>query len=150
MARTNKPRFIELSKAEALDMLGRHHVGRLAFTFHDKVDIEPISYVYKDGWIVARTSPGTKLTTMEHHPWVAFEIDEVETIFDWRSVVVHGSMSVLDPGGSDRDREAYTAAIESLRELDETVMTAGDSAPFRTAVFRIHVDDLTCRAAVTD
>ena len=150
MAHTTKPRFIELDRADALDILGRNHVGRLAFSFHDKVDIEPISYVYRDNWIVARTSHGTKLTTMQHHPWVAFEVDEVETIFDWRSVVVHGSMHILDPSGGDRDREAYAGAVNTLRELDAMVLTPNDPAPFRTALFRIHVDDLTCRAAVTD
>ena len=56
----------------------RAHVGRLAFTFHDRVDIEPISHVYSEGWVYARTSPGTKLTTVKHHPWVAFEVDEVQ------------------------------------------------------------------------
>jgi nitroimidazol reductase NimA-like FMN-containing flavoprotein (pyridoxamine 5'-phosphate oxidase superfamily) len=147
MARTSKPRFTELSRADSAALLERNHVGRLAFSFHDKVDIEPISYVFNGEWIIARTSHGTKLTTMQHHPWVAFEVDEVESVYDWQSVVVHGSMSMLDPGGSDRDREAYTAAIDSLRELDASVLTAGDAAPHRTAVFRIHADEVIGRAA---
>ena len=66
------------SPRDAVALLGAHHVGRIAFTFHDRVDIEPISYVYADGSIYGRTSPGTKLATVRHHPWVAFEVDEVE------------------------------------------------------------------------
>ena len=87
MTRIGRPIFYELSGADALELLMRHHVGRLAFTFHDRVDIEPISYLFNDGWVYARTSPGTKLSIVRHNPWVAFEVDEVESRFDWRSVV---------------------------------------------------------------
>ena len=65
MARTNRPEFFEPAREEAVALLGRHHVGRLAFTFHDRVDIEPISYVFADGHLWGRTAPGTKLTTIQ-------------------------------------------------------------------------------------
>jgi nitroimidazol reductase NimA-like FMN-containing flavoprotein (pyridoxamine 5'-phosphate oxidase superfamily) len=147
MALTHRPEFFEPSRAEALELLGRHQVGRLAFSFHDRVDIEPISYVFSDGWIYGRTSQGTKLTTVRHHPWVAFEVDEVEGLFDWRSVVVHGALYFLDPNGGDRDREAYAHAVRLLRQFDAEVLTADDPAPERTTLFRIHADDITARAA---
>src|SRR4051794_23611303 len=107
MALTSRPEFFELSAGEAAELLDRNHVGRLAFTFHDRVDIEPISYVRDDRYVYARTSPGTKLTTVKHHPWVAFQVDEVEGRYDWKSVTVRGTLYFLAPAGSDRDREAY-------------------------------------------
>ncbi|HXT17337.1 MAG TPA: pyridoxamine 5'-phosphate oxidase family protein [Gemmatimonadaceae bacterium] len=149
MALTSRPRFGELPAHDAIALLGRNHVGRLAFTFHDRVDIEPISYAYDERYIYARTSPGTKLTTMQHHPWVAFEVDEVEGQYDWRSVTVRGALYFLEPAGSDRDREAYDHAVEVLRAVDAEALTAGDPAPHRTRVFRIFVDELTGRQATT-
>ena len=68
-------RDLDFPEIEA--MLKSHRYGRLAFSFRDRVDIEPIHYVYEAGWLYGRTSPGTKLTVLAHHPWVAFEIDEV-------------------------------------------------------------------------
>ena len=144
-----RPTFSELSRDESLALLNRHHVGRLAFTFHDRVDIEPISYVFADQWLYGRTSPGTKLATVRHHPWVAFEVDEVEGRFDWRSVVVHGAMYLLAPDGGDRDRETYATAMELLRDVDADTMTPGDPTPFRTTIFRIHADDMVGRQAST-
>ena len=149
MARTNRPEFFELSREEATDLLARYHVGRLAFTFHDRVDIEPISYAFADGWIYGRTGQGTKLTVVRHHPWVAFEVDEIEGQLDWRSVVVHGMLYFLDPNGGDRDREMYAAAVEILREVDASVLTATDATPERATLFRIHADDITARGART-
>jgi uncharacterized protein len=147
MALTSRPTFSELPRQECVELLRRSHVGRLAFTFHDRVDIEPISYVYSEDWLYGRTSPGTKLATVRHHPWVAFEVDEVEGHFDWRSVVIHGAMYCLEPDGGDRERETYTKAVELLRHVNAEALTSGDPTPFRTTIFRIHVDDMVGRRA---
>ena len=97
MSTTRKPTtFFELTRDEAVDLLTRNHVGRLAFSFHDRVDIEPISYVFSGDWVYARTAPGTKLAIVQHHPWVAFEVDEIRSRVDWRSVVVHGTIYFID------------------------------------------------------
>src|SRR6476659_6971000 len=76
------PRIRELTRDEMEALLTRNNVGRIAYAFKDRVDIEPINYVYKDGWVYCRTSHGSKLETMEHHRWVAFEVDEVRGLFD--------------------------------------------------------------------
>ena len=139
----------ELDHSSSDAVLRRNHVGRIAFSFHDRVDIEPIAYVYADGWIYGRTSAGTKLTTLQHHPWVAFEVDEIESMVEWRSVVVHGTVYFLSPSGGDRDREAYKTAVERLRSFYEETFTPSDMAPYRDVVFRIHADDITGRYATT-
>lgn len=147
MARTHKPEFYEMPQADAVALLERHHVGRLAYSFRDRVDIEPISYIFYQGWVYGRTSPGTKLHTVQHSPWVAFQVDEVESRFDWRSVVVHGTLYFLDPDGGDREREAYADAVELLRSIDAAVLTPADATPQRSTLFRIHADAITGRAA---
>ncbi len=111
IAKTTVPEIRSLEAGESREFLARHRVGRIAYSFHDRVDIEPISYVYEDGWIYVRTSMGTKLSRLAHQPWCAFEVDEVHGIFDWTSVVVHGSLHLLDPEtGSD----SYMRALELL------------------------------------
>jgi nitroimidazol reductase NimA-like FMN-containing flavoprotein (pyridoxamine 5'-phosphate oxidase superfamily) len=111
------PVFRELHRHEIDALLGRNNVGRIAFTFHDRVDIEPINYVYSWGWLYGRTSKGAKLDTIAHNRWVAFEVDEVKGLFDWQSVVVKGSFEIVgaetwthhDPGfirGLDPDAES--------------------------------------------
>jgi nitroimidazol reductase NimA-like FMN-containing flavoprotein (pyridoxamine 5'-phosphate oxidase superfamily) len=144
----NKPlTIVELSREAGLRLLAEHHIGRIAFTFRDRVDIEPISYVYADGWIYARTSPGTKLTVVSHHPFVAFEIDDIRSATDWRSVVVHGTIYFIDPDRSDEDRAAHEEALSQLRRIDADILTEHDAAPHRVQLFRIYVDEVTARSA---
>jgi nitroimidazol reductase NimA-like FMN-containing flavoprotein (pyridoxamine 5'-phosphate oxidase superfamily) len=141
------PTFHELGRDEIERILARNHVGRIAFSLHDRVDIEPISYVFDNGWIYGRTSHGTKLLTIAHHRWVAFEVDEVEGMFDWRSVVVKGAFYLIDPDTSVQQDPAFTRGVELLRSLMPETLTADDPVPFRNSVFRIHLDEVRGRAA---
>lgn len=143
------PVFRELSRAECDEMLARNNVGRVAFSFHDRVDIEPVNYVYSDGWLHGRTSPGTKLSTLKHSPWVAFEIDEVKGLLDWQSVVVHGAVYIPDPEGSPRDRAVYETSLTLLRQLIPQAMERDDPTPWRDVVVRLHLDEVTGRASST-
>ena len=57
---SSAPAFRDLDCNEIEAMLKEHSYGRLAFSFRDRVDIEPIHYVYEDGWLICRTAPGTR------------------------------------------------------------------------------------------
>lgn len=143
------PTFRELSRDECDALLVRNHVGRVAFTFHDRVDIEPVHFVYAEGWIHGRTAPGAKVAVLRHHPWVAFEVDEVEGLFDWRSVIVHGVVEMPEADGSPADREAYERILTHIRTVLPSALGASDPAPERVLPFRIHVDTISGRAAST-
>src|SRR6478672_2726072 len=104
--------FREMPRDEIEEMLARNNVGRLAFSFHDRVDVQPIHYVYERGWLYGRTSEGDKLMALSLNQWVAFEVDEVEDVFDWKSIVIHGSFWVLHPHGSPHAEELWVKAAE--------------------------------------
>lgn len=142
--------FRDLTRAECDALLARNHVGRLAYTFRDRVDIEPIHYVYGDGFIYARSAPGEKLVTLAHNPWVAFEVDEVHGLFRWQSVVARGTVYWVEPGDDRRKTEIYEHSVTMLRRLIPTAFTDRDPTPDRTAIFRVYVDDVTGRMAGPD
>lgn len=141
------PRFRDLTPEECRALLARHSVGRLAYTFHDRVDVEPITYVPIGGTMVFRTGPGSKLQTLTHHPWVALEVDEVDGLFDWQSVIVHGTVYILHEEGSQAESRAYRSAVRALRDLVPATLGPGDPVPFRNVVAKLHIDRMTGRAA---
>jgi nitroimidazol reductase NimA-like FMN-containing flavoprotein (pyridoxamine 5'-phosphate oxidase superfamily) len=137
----------ELTADEMHELLSRNHVGRIAFSFHDRVDIRPIHYIYNDGWLYGRTSPSEKLVTLQHNQWVAFEVDEVQGAFDWQSVVAHGSFYRLTDDEAPHQRELREEALRLLRNVAPDTLRATDPVPFRTELFAIAIDHLTGRAA---
>lgn len=146
---TPRPTFRELTPDECIALLDRHVVGRLALSHRDRIDLVPIHYVYHDGWLYGRTAAGTKLETVVHNRWVAFEVDEVDALFDWRSVVVKGGLYLLRPEGSEQEQAIYETGVEMVRRIVPEALTPQDPVPERAILFRIHVDEMTGRAAST-
>lgn len=146
---SHSPTFSVLTVTACHDLLASQHVGRLAFTFRDRVDIEPVHYVFRDGCIWGRTQFGTKVQILAHHPWVAFEVDRIEALFTWESVVVHGRIEFPDPDGSAQERQRHAAGVAAFRSLVPAAFTPDDPTPGRTLVFMLPVAEMEGRAAST-
>ena len=144
-AATHFPEIVSLSPEECAAVLLRNHVGRAAFSFQDRVDIHPVHYVFANGWIYIRTSEGEKLTTMKHHPWIAFEVDEVAGPFEWVSVVARGGIYRIDSGAERPDPDADAEAIAVLRAVVPTMFTAADPVPHRHVLLRMAVKEVSGR-----
>lgn len=144
---TPRPVFTELSTDACVALLHRHRVGRMAISHRDRIELVPIHYVYDDGWIYGRTAVGTKIETVSHNRWVAFEVDEVRDVFDWASVVVKGGLYLLRKDGSAQEKATYDKGVTLVRKIIPETLTPDDPIPERALLFRIHADELTGRAA---
>ncbi|MDQ3242684.1 MAG: pyridoxamine 5'-phosphate oxidase family protein, partial [Gemmatimonadota bacterium] len=142
------PSFIELDRQRCEELLRRHRVGRLAYTLHDRVQIVPIHFIYDDGWIYGRTSVGGKLNTLERNKSVAFEIDQSDGVFSWKSVVVHGAFYFIGRG-AEADEQVFKHAVGLMRKLIPETLDEVDPVPFRNQLFRIHASEITGRAALS-
>jgi uncharacterized protein len=143
------PVIRSLDRSECEVILARNHIGRVAYALHDRVDIAPLHYVFLDGWLYGRTSHGAKLGIVAHNHWVAFEVDEVAAVLDWRSVIVRGGWYPYD-AAPPSEHAAWDRGIAALRQLVPDTLTPNDPVPFRTVVFRIHAAEITgreCRPA---
>ena len=145
MTTADAPAIRELAREEVTSLLARHHVGRIAYSFHDRVDIQPIHYVLDGSWLYGRTSPGSKFATLAHNPWCAFEVDEVRGLFDWDSVVVKGHLELLDPETASAD--AYDLGLRLMRDLIAETFLERDPVPHRSILFRLHTSEMTGRSA---
>ena len=141
------PTMKNLTRPQIEALLRRHNVGRIAFTDGRRVDVEPIGYVYDDGAIYGRAAPGTRMKALSGRPWVAFEVDEIRGPFDWESVVVKGTIYIVEPGQAMPMREHYEKALRVIRSVMADALTANDPMPTRTILFRLHIDEMEGRSA---
>lgn len=141
------PAFSVLTDAECAELLARSHVGRLAFRTATGVDIQPIGYAAGKDWLYMRSASGAKLEAVAHNPHVAFEVDEVEGPFDWRSVVAHGTIYLFSADGPPLEASQFRTAVEALRTFIPNTLSATDSVPERQTVYGLHVDRMEGRMA---
>ena len=112
-----------------------------------RIELLPIHYVYHDGVIVGRTALGTKYLTWLVRGDVVFEVDESDGLFDWRSVVVRGTATVLRARGTGDARDAYQEALAAIRTLVPDAMTQRDPTPYRGFLFAITPREISGRQA---
>lgn len=149
LAWSRGPRIRDLKAREQASVLARNHVGRIAFIGDGRVELLPVHYVYVDGTIVGRTSFGQKYLTWLVRNQVVFEVDESDALFDWRSVIVRGTVTILRSRGTEAEKLAYLQALSAIRTLIPAAFTERDPTPNRGFVFAIAPIEITGRAAST-
>lgn len=139
------PRVIvrPLEREEMLALLDRRHVGRLAYSLRNRVGIAPIHYVRSGDWLYGRTSTGEKIEAIKTNWWVAVAVDEIEGMYDWRSVIVHGGFYPVRDDGTPEGREQWEEALRQVRRLVPEAFTERDPTPGRTILFRVAIQELT-------
>jgi nitroimidazol reductase NimA-like FMN-containing flavoprotein (pyridoxamine 5'-phosphate oxidase superfamily) len=140
---TGAPQFFELSREECAEILARNHVGRLAYRHGRHIHIQPLGFVAQDDVLFLRSSYGTKMDALARDPFVAFEVDEIQGPFDWRSVVVHGTIYVVERDGGAAERRA----VEAIRSVMPTAFTDKDPAPDRQILYGLYVHEVSGRMA---
>ena len=91
----------KLTYEETDDVLRANIWGRIGSNDGDKTYIVPVSYVYDGKYIFAHSLEGIKIEMMRKNPKVCFEVDEMKSINNWKSVIVWGEYQELT---TERDR----------------------------------------------
>lgn len=154
MTEPTAPQFRDLTREECESLLARNSVGRVAFVRGNRVDIIPIHFVFATGVVCGRTARGTRLEEASanfNDAWpVAFETDEVDELFQWRSVVVHGNLHAATQGDAEwqRNPRDWEEAMRSFRTLMPEAFTDRDPTRFRDILIRIDAAEVSGRQAL--
>lgn len=90
---------------ECTELLARGGVGRIGFVRDDDVIVLPVNFVFDQGSVLFRTSPGAKFDAALHRSRVAFEIDGAGPHGGLWSVLINGvAQEVWDPVELERIR----------------------------------------------
>jgi nitroimidazol reductase NimA-like FMN-containing flavoprotein (pyridoxamine 5'-phosphate oxidase superfamily) len=89
-------------------------VGHLGCSADGKVYITPISYVFDGECIYGHSAEGMRLRMLRAHPQVCFQVDHIENLANWVSVVVWGEFEELS---GDAEKEAMRLFLERMEPL---------------------------------
>lgn len=100
----------KLTPPEIEKLLSREVVGHLGCSDGKMVYVVPISYHYDGGYVYCHTHEGQKVEIMRKNPVVCFEVDKMQNMANWQSVVAHGVFEELT------DPELRRQALQKLHE----------------------------------
>jgi nitroimidazol reductase NimA-like FMN-containing flavoprotein (pyridoxamine 5'-phosphate oxidase superfamily) len=94
----------EALSEEQIEHLLKHQIlGHIGCHADDITYIVPICYAYDDNCIYGRTHNGMKLKMMTENPKVCFQVEYIENMLKWESVICWGKFEELtDIGKRDK------------------------------------------------
>jgi nitroimidazol reductase NimA-like FMN-containing flavoprotein (pyridoxamine 5'-phosphate oxidase superfamily) len=97
-------------------------VGRLGCSANGKVYVTPISYVYDGDCVYGHSADGMRLRMLREHPQVCFQVDHIENLANWVSVIVWGEFEEI-AGGAEKDAmRLFLERMEPL-QVSETAIS---------------------------
>jgi uncharacterized protein len=86
----------ELTPDEIDGLLRSEAIGRIGCYAFGRPYIVPITYAYDGEAVYGHSREGLKLRMMRSHPEVCFEVDRMDSLSDWQSVIAIGTFSELE------------------------------------------------------
>ena len=132
-------------------LLKHQVVGRVGCHADDKTYIVPICYAYEENCIYGRTFDGMKVNMMRANPRVCFQIENLESMGKWQSVICWGEFEELT------NAVKRNKAIEILQNRISAIMAdqnlrishhwpfSLDSDNAEGIIFCIHINEKTGR-----
>jgi len=143
----------ELDETGIERVLLRETTGRIGCHAEGRTYVVPITYVYEAGSVYGNSQEGMKIRLMRRNPQVCFEVDQIEDLANWRSVIAWGRFEELQGAEAVRAMDIWIARFAGL-VLSETshpsfvvrradLETRNDGRG--VVLFRIHLTEKTGR-----
>jgi nitroimidazol reductase NimA-like FMN-containing flavoprotein (pyridoxamine 5'-phosphate oxidase superfamily) len=143
----------KLTDAQIDQVLHTQFVGRIGCHNAERMYVVPVTYVYHNGYIYAHSKEGMKVKLMRANPQVCFQVDTMENMTNWRSVIVWGRYEELKSETEQRD--GMTIMMDRLTPFmtSETIRPSHSTSHppqvvekgLKAVVYRIKVQEKTGR-----
>lgn len=128
-----------LTKTQIDAVLRDGTVGRIGVTAEGRTYVVPITYVYDGGAVYGHSVLGQKIRMMRVSPDVGFEVDDIQDMANWKSVIARGRYEELSGDLAVAAARLIAARLGPLT----TSETAGPTGPRRDRKphisYRIHL-----------
>ena len=115
----------ELTVEQMDQMLHSQTVGRLGCYASGEIYVVPVTYAFDGQHIYAHSREGMKVRMMRENKQVCFEVDAIENMANWRSVILWGTYEEL------QDENAQREAMRVMDSKLSPLITSVTARPHR-------------------
>ena len=135
----------ELTKREIEQTLQENVIGRVGCHAYGQTYVVPITYAYDGKYVYAHTAVGMKLHMMRENPRLCFEVDQMDDLANWRSVIAWGTFEELRGQVADEAMRFLVDTIELRLSGPPGASVHPNNAMERLVVYRIKLELKTGR-----
>jgi nitroimidazol reductase NimA-like FMN-containing flavoprotein (pyridoxamine 5'-phosphate oxidase superfamily) len=141
-----------LNPQEIETVLQQQVVGRVGCHAEGLTYVVPISYGYDGKYIYGHTVEGMKIQMMRKNPVLCFEVDVMQNMANWKSVIAWGKFEELteEPGRQQGIRKLHERILPMISSAttklsDDWPFTPKDINTIKGIVYRIKLTKKTGR-----
>ncbi len=148
----NKTMLGSLTHPEIDQLIKDQSLGRIGYTSNGKTYIIPITYAFDGQYLYGHSREGKKIQIMRSNPFICFQIDAIQNLANWKSVIIQGEFEELI---GKQARETMRFFIEQLQpQLLSSTSTPthglshfhrNEHSALRSIIFRIKILEKTGR-----
>ena len=135
----------DLDAAQCEDLLRSEVIARIGCLSDGRVYVVPVTYVYDGTYVYGHAMDGAKLRAMRANPHVCVEVEQVDDLSNWRSVIAWGTFEECDGPDWDAGFAMLAERIMPLLTLPANQPPPDLSALRDGSVYRIRVQHMTGR-----
>ncbi|MDO1446583.1 pyridoxamine 5'-phosphate oxidase family protein [Rhodocytophaga aerolata] len=110
---------------EQIDFVLRSQmIGHIGCCDAGRVYVLPVTYVYDGEYIYGHTKEGLKIEMMRNNPQVCFQVDAIQNLANWQSVVIQGTFEELSGEASHQAERLLLNRILPF-QVSETIPSGG-------------------------
>lgn len=141
----------DLQTKEVITLLNNNYIGHLAFIDNGRPYTIPITYYYdqKDA-ILAYAGEGHKIEAMRQNTNVSLQVEEVNDVDNWQSVLVHGVYEEVEGAEAKYLLHEFAEGVKSVINQKEnkspqfiSEFTCDVYATGITVVYKIKIQKMT-------
>ena len=142
----------KLSSTQIEELLQGEMIGRIGCHYNGTTYIVPVSYAYDGTYVYVHTYEGMKIEFMRHNPAVCFQVDHMQDMANWQSVVSWGQFEEL-PSEPERSQAIQVLQNRRFPIVSSATLHLGEAWPFSSdsdkdldgIIFRIRLNEKTGR-----
>lgn len=141
-----------LDRKEGVELLSNNYIGHLGYISGSYPYVVPITYYYDEttNTITSYSSEGHKIVALRKNPIVSLCVDEITSVADWQSVLVHGTFEELSGIDAKHMLHEFSEGVKSILNRTKgkeaqfiSEFSAKIEANKAPVVFRIKIKDIT-------
>jgi nitroimidazol reductase NimA-like FMN-containing flavoprotein (pyridoxamine 5'-phosphate oxidase superfamily) len=105
----------QLTPEQIEDVLRSEVIARIACVYDGRPYIVPVTYVYDGESAYVHSAPGAKILAMRENPNVCFEVEQIRSMANWRTVVAQGTFEELFFDAHERALDLLAAKFDPLQ-----------------------------------
>lgn len=142
----------DLTVSASTNVLRNNYTGHLGYISQGEPYVVPITYYFdpRDNTLISYSVEGHKVKAMRKNTTVSLQVEEIRSIHNWESAMVHGTFEELKGSSAKQNLHEFSEGIKSIIQGKENKevefineFSAKSYANGSPVVFRIKITGIT-------